>query len=113
MKVLVNKNAHILAGLIAMVACVARRCSGCGPKLQEHTGGHGEALVFVQMADVTVIVTNAQLNNGRSCPQTKQAGRLPYTYMMGLTGVTKPYLDTDMQSRWFDFGGDTIVRADK
>jgi len=24
-----------------------------------------------------------------------------------------PYLDTDMQSRWFEFGGDTIVRADK
>ncbi|ESZ90324.1 hypothetical protein SBOR_9294 [Sclerotinia borealis F-4128] len=24
-----------------------------------------------------------------------------------------PYLDSDMQSRWFDFGGNTIVRADK
>ncbi|KAK4964240.1 hypothetical protein LTR66_012395 [Elasticomyces elasticus] len=24
-----------------------------------------------------------------------------------------PYLDSDMQSRWFDFGGDTVVRADK
>ncbi|KAK3711223.1 hypothetical protein LTR37_009817 [Vermiconidia calcicola] len=24
-----------------------------------------------------------------------------------------PYLDTDMQSRWFDFGGTTIVRADQ
>ncbi|GAT26614.1 lectin family integral membrane protein [Aspergillus luchuensis] len=24
-----------------------------------------------------------------------------------------PYLDSDFQSRWFDFGGDTIVRADK
>jgi len=24
-----------------------------------------------------------------------------------------PYLDSDMQSRWFDFGGDTIVRTDK
>ncbi|KAF5130060.1 hypothetical protein E5D57_006395 [Metarhizium anisopliae] len=23
-----------------------------------------------------------------------------------------PYLDSDMQSRWFDFGGDTIVRTD-
>ncbi|CAI6088923.1 unnamed protein product [Clonostachys chloroleuca] len=23
-----------------------------------------------------------------------------------------PYLDNDMQSRWFDFGGDTIVRTD-
>ncbi|MCJ1398307.1 hypothetical protein MMC11_001505 [Xylographa trunciseda] len=27
--------------------------------------------------------------------------------------LTPPYLDTDMQSRWFEFGGDTIVRADK
>ncbi|KAJ9639511.1 hypothetical protein H2199_006546 [Coniosporium tulheliwenetii] len=25
----------------------------------------------------------------------------------------QPYLDSDMQSRWFDFGGDTIVRTDK
>ncbi|QIX01315.1 hypothetical protein AMS68_006832 [Peltaster fructicola] len=24
-----------------------------------------------------------------------------------------PYLDSDMQSRWFDFGGSTIVRADQ
>ncbi|OJD36106.1 lectin family integral membrane protein [Diplodia corticola] len=24
-----------------------------------------------------------------------------------------PYLDSDMQSRWFDFGGDTVVRTDK
>ncbi|RJE20890.1 hypothetical protein PHISCL_06786 [Aspergillus sclerotialis] len=24
-----------------------------------------------------------------------------------------PYLDSDFQSRWFDFGGDTIIRADR
>ncbi|KAF2456515.1 legume-like lectin family-domain-containing protein [Lineolata rhizophorae] len=24
-----------------------------------------------------------------------------------------PYLDSDMQSRWFDFGGDTVVRTDQ
>ncbi|KAI9934912.1 hypothetical protein ASPWEDRAFT_660033 [Aspergillus wentii DTO 134E9] len=27
--------------------------------------------------------------------------------------LDSPYLDSDFQSRWFDFGGDTIVRADK
>lgn len=27
--------------------------------------------------------------------------------------LVQPYLDSDMQSRWWDFGGDTIVRADK
>ncbi|KAI9853002.1 MAG: hypothetical protein M1838_002781 [Thelocarpon superellum] len=27
--------------------------------------------------------------------------------------IAPPYLDSDMQSRWFDFGGDTIVRADQ
>ncbi|QDS74719.1 hypothetical protein FKW77_000743 [Venturia effusa] len=27
--------------------------------------------------------------------------------------LTWPYLDSEMQSRWFDFGGDTIVRTDK
>ncbi|KAM0665533.1 hypothetical protein NHJ13051_004379 [Beauveria bassiana] len=26
--------------------------------------------------------------------------------------LEQPYLDSDMQSRWFDFGGDTIVRTD-
>lgn len=27
--------------------------------------------------------------------------------------LSQPYLDTDFVSRWFDFGGDTVVRADK
>ncbi|KAL9622857.1 MAG: hypothetical protein Q9160_002783 [Pyrenula sp. 1 TL-2023] len=27
--------------------------------------------------------------------------------------LSAPYLDTDMHSRWFDFGGDTIIRADQ
>ncbi|KAJ6086192.1 hypothetical protein N7486_010473 [Penicillium sp. IBT 16267x] len=27
--------------------------------------------------------------------------------------LTSPYLDSDFQSRWFDFGGDTVIRADK
>ncbi|KAG8416550.1 hypothetical protein J3459_007521 [Metarhizium acridum] len=26
--------------------------------------------------------------------------------------IQQPYLDSDMQSRWFDFGGDAIVRTD-
>ncbi|CEJ89468.1 Putative Vesicular integral-membrane protein VIP36 [[Torrubiella] hemipterigena] len=26
--------------------------------------------------------------------------------------LEQPYLDSEMQSRWFDFGGDTVVRAD-
>ncbi|KAH6668849.1 lectin family integral membrane protein-like protein [Halenospora varia] len=27
--------------------------------------------------------------------------------------LSQPYLDSDMQSRWFDFGGNTIIRADQ
>ncbi|KAJ5569525.1 uncharacterized protein N7459_008955 [Penicillium hispanicum] len=27
--------------------------------------------------------------------------------------LTSPYLDSDFQNRWFDFGGDTVIRADK
>lgn len=27
--------------------------------------------------------------------------------------IAPPYLDSDMQSRWFEFGGDTIVRTDQ
>jgi len=27
--------------------------------------------------------------------------------------LSSPYLDSDMQSRWFDFGGNTIIRADQ
>ncbi|KIW16128.1 hypothetical protein PV08_06179 [Exophiala spinifera] len=27
--------------------------------------------------------------------------------------LAPPYLDSDMSSRWFDFGGDTIIRADQ
>jgi mannose-binding lectin 2 len=29
------------------------------------------------------------------------------------TNASQPYLDSDMQSRWWDFGGDTIIRTDK
>ena len=31
---------------------------------------------------------------------------------LGLTFPAQPYLDSDMSSRWFDFGGDTIIRTD-
>ncbi|KAK3375183.1 concanavalin A-like lectin/glucanase domain-containing protein [Podospora didyma] len=27
--------------------------------------------------------------------------------------LVQPYLDSDMQSRWYDFGGDTIIRTDQ
>ncbi|PGH15753.1 hypothetical protein AJ80_05461 [Polytolypa hystricis UAMH7299] len=27
--------------------------------------------------------------------------------------ISPPYLDSDMGNRWFDFGGDTVIRADK
>ncbi|TKA29759.1 hypothetical protein B0A50_03122 [Salinomyces thailandicus] len=27
--------------------------------------------------------------------------------------LQQPYLDSDMQSRWFDFGGSTVIRADQ
>ncbi|KAG6011414.1 hypothetical protein E4U43_008336, partial [Claviceps pusilla] len=56
---------------------------------------------------------------------------LPAVLLAGLVGATQadrdddlksitmrthnlqqPYLDTDMQSRWFEFGGDTIIRTD-
>lgn len=29
------------------------------------------------------------------------------------TNLDQPYLDSDMQSRWWEFGGDTIIRTDK
>lgn len=32
---------------------------------------------------------------------------------MLLTGDSQPYLDSDMQSRWFDFGGSCIIRSDQ
>ncbi|KAK2733430.1 hypothetical protein FQN57_002126 [Myotisia sp. PD_48] len=28
-------------------------------------------------------------------------------------GLQAPYLDTDISNRWFDFGGDTVIRADR
>ena len=28
------------------------------------------------------------------------------------TVSSQPYLDSDMQSRWYDYGGDTIIRTD-
>ncbi|KAI9042868.1 legume-like lectin family protein [Aspergillus affinis] len=40
------------------------------------------------------------------------SGPIPSLRAAPLT-LLQPYLDSDFQSRWFDFGGDTIVRADK
>lgn len=30
-----------------------------------------------------------------------------------VANAQQPYLDSDMQSRWWDFGGDTVIRTDK
>nr|POF05954.1 l-type lectin-like domain-containing protein [Quercus suber] len=39
-------------------------------------------------------------------------GSLPVTKSTGLMKLRQPYLDSEMQSRWFDYGGDTVIRAD-
>ncbi|MCJ1310600.1 hypothetical protein MMC25_004265 [Agyrium rufum] len=36
---------------------------------------------------------------------------MPVQY--GNTILSSPYLDTDMQSRWWEFGGDAIIRSDQ
>lgn len=30
-----------------------------------------------------------------------------------LTGIGQPYIDSEMQSRWWDFGGSTVIRTDQ
>ncbi|KAG0160703.1 hypothetical protein PDIDSM_8233 [Penicillium digitatum] len=40
--------------------------------------------------------------------------RMPTTTQISKASpLSPPYLDSDFQSRWFDFGGDTVIRADK
>src|SRR5271163_3555912 len=36
-----------------------------------------------------------------------------YCSQLRTHSLAPPYLDSDMGSRWFDFGGDTIIRADQ
>ncbi|KAF2862459.1 vesicular integral-membrane protein VIP36 precursor [Piedraia hortae CBS 480.64] len=35
------------------------------------------------------------------------------TVVLRTHSIAQPYLDSDMQSRWFDFGGSTVIRADQ
>jgi hypothetical protein len=56
-------------------------------------------------------VANAYAATGSSPPKADSHVRIQLTNL-GLTFSTQPYLDSDMSSRWFDFGGDTIIRTD-
>ncbi|PGH09047.1 hypothetical protein AJ79_05776 [Helicocarpus griseus UAMH5409] len=45
-------------------------------------------------------------NNFETSPDVKRVPMRAYT-------LSPPYLDSDMENRWFDFGGDTVIRADR
>ncbi|OBT68159.1 hypothetical protein VE03_02328 [Pseudogymnoascus sp. 23342-1-I1] len=49
---------------------------------------------------------------GEKTPPAEPLGEVR-TIPLRTHSLTAPYLDTDMQSRWWDFGGDTIIRTDK
>lgn len=46
----------------------------------------------------------------RACKSPAPSSR---THAGLLLTPSQPYLDSDMQSRWWDFGGDTIIRTDQ
>lgn len=48
-----------------------------------------------------------------SLNQVRQYFWGPWCIGASLTQYLQPYLDSDMQSRWFDFGADTVIRADQ
>lgn len=60
-------------------------------------------------------------NNAHSCERTRcnrfvatievHHVRIRSTILTTISMI-QPYLDSDMTSRWFDFGGDTIIRTD-
>ncbi|OAA78326.1 vesicular integral-membrane protein VIP36 precursor [Akanthomyces lecanii RCEF 1005] len=54
---------------------------------------------------------NTHARAGRSPAWTRKHVRIRYGRKL-TEDAMQPYLDSDMQSRWFDFGGDTIVRTD-
>ncbi|EEH42332.2 uncharacterized protein PADG_07152 [Paracoccidioides brasiliensis Pb18] len=50
--------------------------------------------------------TSEDPNDFENHPDVKRVPMKAYT-------LTQPYLDSDSDNRWFDFGGDTVVRADQ
>ena len=66
-------------------------------------------------------VAHAQLSLCQSLPMSVPSAPASTFREYGLSKLTntnvsvqrQPYLDSDMQSRWFEFGGDTIIRADQ
>ncbi|KAG5289132.1 lectin [Histoplasma ohiense] len=45
-------------------------------------------------------------NNFEDHPDVKRVPMIAYS-------ISQPYLDSDSENRWFDFGGDTVIRADR
>lgn len=61
------------------------------------------------LANVSVLLVEDSLPPTGSLRRTRSR-RLEYS--LANIASEQPYLDSDMQSRWYDFGGDTIVRTD-
>ena len=55
---------------------------------------------------LTLIAAHTQPRACKSAPPSHAQIEQPLT-------SPQPYLDSDMQSRWWDFGGDTIIRTDQ
>ncbi len=57
---------------------------------------------------------NSYANSSKPTVSSRSvSSRANHVLVKLLTATTQPYLDSEMQSRWFDFGGDTIIRTDK
>ncbi|EEQ31345.1 hypothetical protein McanMca71_004545 [Microsporum canis] len=64
------------------------------------------SFLLLSLIGVANASTQANENDFENHPTTK---RVP----MRSFSLSSPYLDSDMSNRWFDFGGDTVIRADR
>lgn len=63
-------------------------------------------------ANMVVVYSCGHTRSSRSVTNMETEARGGVLEPMLTKNGMQPYLDSDMQSRWFDFGGDTIVRTD-
>ncbi|KAK3494559.1 concanavalin A-like lectin/glucanase domain-containing protein [Neurospora hispaniola] len=58
-------------------------------------------------------VKSIGVSSGSSASRHSAHGTNAFFQQLRTHSLNQPYLDSDTQSRWYDFGGDTIIRTDQ
>ena len=84
--------------------------------VQDQTTTDEKGIRSIPVCYASSCTVKARLIKLHSCahtPSTRYESKTSRPPEHATNSRKQPYLDSDMQSRWFDFGGNTIIRADQ